>query len=65
MQVEFISEDKRQEVEREVLTERYKTAKTTKETRGYHSFETIPGKNTELNIRQTFYKVIILRSQIF
>ena len=43
VQVEFISEEQIQEVEKEVLVERFKTAKTIKGTKGFHSFETIPG----------------------
>ena len=52
VQVEFISEEKIQQVEKDILTERFKTAKTIKGTRGFHSFETIEGNQSELYVRQ-------------
>ena len=64
MQVEFISEEKIQEVEKELLSERFKTSKTIKGTRGYHSFETIPGNNTELNVRQFSFSPEVKRVSV-
>ena len=52
VQVEFISEEKIQQVEKDILTARFKTAKTIKGTRGFHSFETIEGNQSELYVRQ-------------
>ena len=64
VQVEFISEEKMQEVEKELLSERFKTAKTIKRTCGYHSFETIPGNNTELNVRQFSFSPDVKRVSV-
>ena len=64
VQVEFISEEKIQQVEKEVLSERFKTAKTIKGTRGYHSFETIPGNQTELNVRQFSFSPDVKRVSV-
>ena len=64
VQVEFISEEKIQGVEKELLSERFKTAKTIKGTRGYHSFETISGNQTELNVRQFSFSKDVRRVSV-
>ena len=64
IQVEFISEEKIQSNEKELLSERFKSAKTIKGTRGYHSFETISGNQTELNVRQFSFSEDVKRVSI-
>ena len=64
VQVEFISEEKIQSNEKELLSERFKSAKTIKGTRGYHSFETISGNQTELNVRQFSFSEDVKRVSI-
>ena len=64
VQVEFISEEKIETNEKELLSERFKSAKTIKGTRGYHSFETISGNQTELNVRQFSFSEDVKRVSI-
>jgi hypothetical protein len=64
VQVEFISEEKIQSNETELLSERFKSAKTIKGTRGYHSFETIFGNQNELNVRQFSFSEDVKRVSI-
>ena len=64
VQVEFISEEKIQSNEKELLSERFKSAKTIKGTRGYHSFETISGNQSELNVCQFSFSEDVKRVSI-
>ena len=64
VQVEFISEEKIERNETELLSERFKSAKTIKGTRGYHSFETIFGNQNELNVRQFSFSEDVKRVSI-
>ena len=64
VQVEFISEEKIETNEKDLLSERFKSAKTIKGTRGYHSFETISGNQTELNVHQFSFSEDVKRVSI-
>ena len=52
IQVEFVSSKFIEELEINVLVERFKNAKTIPGTLGYHSFSTIPGNNQQVKVKK-------------
>ena len=55
IQVEFVSKEDIEKVEKEILVERFKETKTIKGTLGYHSFEPIDNNLTQLIAKQFSY----------
>ena len=52
IQVEFVSSEFIEELEINVLVERFKNAKTIPGTLGYHSFSTMPGNNNQVKVKK-------------
>ena len=52
LQVEFISSDQISQLEDDILVERFKVAKTIKDTLGFHNFSSIPGNHQEVLVKK-------------
>ena len=66
VKVEFVGEEEIKKIENDILIDRFKSAKTIKGTRSFHSFETIVENEniTDLNVRKFSFSMDVKRVKV-